>query len=148
MKQEYEELLNELCEKKRQQYHESQRAELTRRELCRAECVTFTKRFVERFPHLKRVAGFYGSAEPNVEFMNATEHWWCVEPDGTIVDPTFEQFRPGDYVYTVFDKTKHVVRLGRCMECGDEIYGLLDAKSSSVCSAECSDRLNAYYNSI
>lgn len=142
-----------MMEKKRRQYHPSDQPLVTRAELARAECNSWTMRFVEKFPHLKRVAGFYGAPEdvwlndPDEEIYR-TEHWWCVDTDGTIVDPTAEQFMHGDFVYTPFDEAKHRIKIGRCMECGDDIFGLKAEGPKSACSEECTERLTEYYNSI
>ncbi len=66
------------------------------------------------------------------------EHCWCVAPDGSIVDPTAEQFtgisgyeewQPGDEV-----------QVGRCMNCGTRIYEAvekLEGVRKSICSEEC-----------
>src|ERR1035437_1476152 len=113
MKPEYADFLTQLIEHERGCYHESQRDSLTPRDLVRARCGEFTQEFVEKFPHLKRVAGFVGGIE----------HWWCVDIDGAIVDPTAEQFH-GEPEYVPYIAAEHEVRLGRCMNCGDEIYGL------------------------
>src|ERR1035437_1692819 len=82
VKPEYEGFKTQLVEQVRASYHESQRDDTTPRDLVRARCDEFTQGFVEKFPHLKRVAGFVGG----------NEHWWCVDLDGTVVDPTAEQF--------------------------------------------------------
>lgn len=43
-------------------------------------------------------------------------HWWCVKPDGQIVDPTAKQFpSAGLGVYTPFDGVVE------CDECGKEM---------------------------
>lgn len=39
---------------------------------------------VEAFPELKRVRGHYHCPW----LSKAQPHWWCVDPDGNIVDPT------------------------------------------------------------
>lgn len=52
-------------------------------------------------------------------------HWWLVAPNGAIVDPTksqfplvldYEEWTPGDEV-----------RVGKCMECGEEIWAALES---------------------
>lgn len=147
MKPEYSAYLEELIEKELQHYHPTDRPNVTRPMVLRAKCQSFTVKFVEKFPHLQRVAGFYGNPDVDVENMQATEHFWCVDTDGSIVDPTAEQFRPGGS-YTVFDPDVHRIQIGRCMECGDYIYGLRKEGPKSACSADCLERLTAYYNSI
>jgi hypothetical protein len=143
MKLEYEEFLTELCEKKRRQYAPSCQERLTRADLVRAECNQFTREFVMKFPHLTRVPGFYGRV---IGDYHGTEHWWCVEPDGTIVDPTAAQFQPG-HTYTPLDENKHTIKIGRCMNCGDDIFGLKAQGPKSICSKECEHALEDYYES-
>lgn len=107
-------------------------------------CVEATREMVEAFPELRRVAGwccYSGGFEQ--------EHFWCVAPDGTIVDPTaaqfeniegYREFQPGDEV-----------RVGRCMNCGSGIYAavesLMDPRySRSACGSECERELLAGLN--
>lgn len=146
MKPEYAAYLDELIEAKRMHYAEGHRDTLDRATILYAECSNFTKKFVQRFPHLKRVAGFYCVEDDlnAVEMLPGTEHWWCVDVDGTIVDPTAEQFsQPGPYV--PLDEKVHFVRVGRCHNCGIDIYGLLSEAPQSVCSDECRDALTEAY---
>lgn len=64
-------------------------------------------------------------------------HWWCARPDGTILDPSKDQFPSrGAGVYTPFD--------GRviCAECGkemDEGEALFDSRYA-FCSVGCNMR--------
>lgn len=143
MKQEYQAYLAELLEEKRASYVNG--SELTAQELVYAACNSFTTKFVKKFPHLKRQAGFYGSGR--VAGSPGSEHWWCVDVDGTIVDPTAAQFLPGG-VYTPLDPSKHDVKLGRCMNCGADIYGKISDGSKCVCSQDCADALENYYNGL
>ncbi len=75
-------------------------------------------------------------------------HCWCVDPDGNIVDPTRSQFgfvseydpwKPGDEV-----------RVGKCLNCGNEIWeAVQDLDKSpirSVCGKKCEDEFEAYLN--
>lgn len=153
MKPEYAAFLDVLIEEQRQYYHASDRASVTRSQVVRAKCQSFTKRFVERFPHLTRIAGFYGAPEdvwlndPD-EQCYRTEHFWCVDVNGTIVDPTVEQFIRKDMAYTVLDPLKHKIQIGRCIECGEYIYGLRSEGNKCICSPECQKSAEIYYNSI
>ena len=47
-------------------------------------------------------------------------HWWLVDRDGAVVDPTASQF-PGIFEYDEWEPGKEV-RVGKCMECGEEIW--------------------------
>jgi hypothetical protein len=107
-------------------------------------CTTATKQMVEAFPELRRVAGF----------ANHREHFWCVAPDGEVIDPTVKQFfrsetemREFPVEYREFQPGDEV-RVGKCMNCGDPIYAqverLDDPKAHrSVCSDECESALIA-----
>ena len=82
------------------------------------------------FPELKKVRGHY----------NGISHWWCVDPDGNIVDPTAKQFSPGG-TYTEYHGPDPV---GKCINCGEWVWTM--EFSSSACSEECSKELEAEYN--
>lgn len=54
----------------------------------RYRCRELADKLVEQFPELRRAAGYYtplGETAP-------VAHWWCVAPDGSIVDPSAHQF--------------------------------------------------------
>lgn len=64
-------------------------------------------------------------------------HWWCVAPDGVIVDPTYPQFKipPSAKEYLFLDEqTAHLLPTGKCMNCGWEVW-----KKAAVCSEECAE---------
>lgn len=132
MKPEYEAYLYELIETKRREYPNDP----TDRQVLRARCSEFTKLFVEKFPHLKRVSGFYGEYDPEGVGLNE-EHWWCVDTDGSIVDPTVKQFTYVQSIYTEYNEDLHQVRLGRCMNCGEDIFGKISEGHKCICSDEC-----------
>jgi hypothetical protein len=74
-------------------------------------------------------------------------HVWCIDPDGNIVDPTRVQF-PGPIEYEPW-KPGDVVCVGRCMNCGDEIWSsvpdLETVQTERVCSDACDDDLRRQY---
>jgi hypothetical protein len=53
-------------------------------------CKQAVQRLVKADPSLTAVAGWYHDA-----LWGAREHWWTTREDGTIVDPTVEQFPTG-----------------------------------------------------
>lgn len=100
-----------------------------------AMCQEATAQMSKAFPELIRVPGYaYGS-----------EHWWMKTADGEIVDPTISQFGvnvpdPSRYVEW---NPRHLVRVGRCMECGNDIYRrveTLGVERLSICSKVCERR--------
>jgi hypothetical protein len=94
-------------------------------------CGDATEKMIEAFPELKRVRGYY----------DATEHWWCEAPDGTIIDPTYLQF--GDLCtgeYRALDETKPQPT-GYCPFCGGFTWG-----DKSLCgSDECKEEAEAQW---
>jgi hypothetical protein len=78
----------------------------------RGRCKEMSEAAIAADPTLTLVRGHYfcpiwRSDEP---------HWWCVQPDGAIVDPTREQFPSrGHGIYTPFDGVIP------CSECGKEM---------------------------
>ena len=104
----------------------------------RGLCASASMAMKAAFPELAIVRGFHCPGGP---------HWWLTAPDGTIVDPTASQFpKPG--AYRPF-RPGDIVQVGRCMNCGEEIYEKvqsLDGSPKCVCSPECALELDAEYN--
>src|SRR5512147_194408 len=53
----------------------------------RGKCREMAKQLCKADPTLRLVRGHYHCPE-----WGAQTHWWCVKPDGTIVDPSAAQF--------------------------------------------------------
>lgn len=109
--------------------------------LVRGHCQQFCEKFINQFPNLKMTPGFYLD----------NEHFWCYDETGFIIDPTVEQFggkflEPVENNYRVYNKETDIIRLGRCMNCGDEIFGIAAEGEKSVCSTDCQNDLEIYYN--
>lgn len=79
-------------------------------------CAEFTVDLVALFPELRRVPGYVRLANPDPGEKFEWTHWWCVAPDGSIVDPTRAQFGPGDLTYHTIDLGSPPT--GRCLHCG------------------------------
>lgn len=99
----------------------------------RGKCKELSEAAVLADPTLRLVRGHY-----HCPLWNKDEpHWWCVKPDGTIVDPTARQFpSKGLGIYTEFN--------GRiaCSECGKEVTedeALLES-NYAFCSSRCYGR--------
>ena|ERR1019366_3033477 len=98
----------------------------------RGLCGPATKEMVEAFPELKRAAGF----------ADGVEHFWCVAPDGEVVDPTGAQFGVCQIIeYSPF-KPGDEVRIGTCMECGSPILAAVDTLDNpnhhkTFCDKDC-----------
>lgn len=83
------------------------------------------------FPGLEVVRGYVLTAE-----WGRRGHWWCEDKDGEILDPTRGQFPTPFLTYE-----PHVegadVRLGKCMQCGTEIWGPEELGRATFCDAGC-----------
>lgn len=62
-------------------------AEVTNYMKYRGKCKEMSEALVAEDPSLRLAKGFYYAAG-----WGPQGHWWCVKPDGTIVDPTKLQF--------------------------------------------------------
>jgi hypothetical protein len=115
----------------------------TEANILQAQCYSFCEAFVEKFSHLTMVKGWYVAAEHNY-----TEHWWLIEKDGTVVDPTKGQFsiQTGEYVSHGSKRAKELelfAKIGRCPNCGGDIYEG-DEDFGGVCSDECAASYSEY----
>lgn len=100
----------------------------------RGKCAAATKAMAEVFPELRRTCGFVAAP------WGDDQHWWCVAPDGTVVDPTAEQFPyVGGYEEVDLANPHRRIPTGRCMHCAaDVFYG------DTFCSLECSQDTEEY----
>lgn len=95
------------------------------------------------FPELRIVKGHVYTT------WGKRAHWWLVTEQGDVVDPTAAQF-PNILEYEEW-RPGMEVRVGKCMNCGDEIWApvqTLDTlpPSKSICSPDCEDELNRAFN--
>ena len=104
----------------------------------RGRCVAASAEMRQAFSELTEVRGWYGQ----------TEHCWLTTPDGTIVDPTVAQF--GEPLPYRTWKPGDEVRVGRCLQCGDDIYRRVKAlggATESICGRECEEEFARVYES-
>jgi hypothetical protein len=97
------------------------------------QCQVAVRNMVLAFPELRAVAGHsYG-------VWGKRGHWWLVAPDGEIVDPTISQF-PGPIEYEEWVPGSEV-RVGKCMNCGEEIWERVEVleniQHKQMCSEAC-----------
>lgn len=120
----YRDFYNEILEEELSHYRQP-RETIDILYLLKGLCGLWSKKFQEKYPELKIQRGFY----------SGREHWWCVEPDGTIVDPTFLQFGqiPDSKKYKVLNPDTDEIQLGRCLNCGEYIYGLEKEGPQDLC---------------
>lgn len=80
-------------------------------------CAEVTLAMQQAFPELKRVRGHYYCA-----IWGQRAHWWLVAPDGSIVDPTKDQFpTKGTGFYEPWTEGAKEPT-GICMNCGEYCY--------------------------
>lgn len=94
-------------------------------------CAAATIEMVADFPELRRVRGHYHSQL----YTEPRPHWWCVDLDGEIVDPTARQFVDGGcgrYVEYTGEEP-----IGRCLNCGGPV--MPSCGYTHVCSENCRD---------
>jgi len=106
-------------------------------------CHDATNEMKTAFPELTVVPGHVETG-----IWGRRGHVWLTAPDGTIVDPTASQF-PAIFEYEPWTPDS-LVRLGKCMSCGEEIWGKVpslheDHGSKCVCSPECERELTAEF---
>lgn len=78
----------------------------------RGKCKELAEELVEKNPELTLVRGHYFCPIWNTD----EKHWWTVDKDGNVHDPTAEQFpSKGKGIYTPFDG------MLICEECGKKI---------------------------
>lgn len=100
------------------------------------KCESASREMVEAFPELTQVRGHVLCPEP----YGKRGHWWCETEDGTVIDPTAGQFTFGIFSYEEYVEGDEI-RLGKCMNCGDEIWGSPERGRPSVCSDSCGEDL-------
>lgn len=103
---------------------------------CRNQCAKYTEQMDKAFPELTRVRGHYYCA-----FQGERQHWWLIDEEGEVVDPTASQFpSKGIGFYDIWDETQEEPT-GKCPNCGDYCY-----KGRHVCSDSCEVSYIAYIN--
>lgn len=103
------------------------------------DCHEATTAMVTAFPELQQVRGHVICPAP----WGKRAHWWCVAPDGKIIDPTRAQFTAGVLAYEPYVEGDEV-RVGTCMNCGEAIWGDPQRASTDICSQRCYESYAAY----
>ncbi len=77
------------------------------------KCAEITLAMCKAFPELKRVRGHY------YDFVWAERaHWWCVDPNGIVIDPTAAQFPSKGLGFYDEHVKGDPEPTGKCMNCG------------------------------
>lgn len=106
---------------------------------CLGQCAEVTEAMQKAFPELTRVRGHFMCL-----VWGPRAHWWLVDPDGEIVDPTVAQFPTAGLAapsaYEPWDESEPEPT-GMCPNCGGYCYDGYD-----LCSDECERAYIAYLN--
>jgi hypothetical protein len=98
----------------------------------RGKCKEMSEALVAADPSLTLVRGHYYDAA-----WGEQPHWWCKKPDGTIVDPTKDQFpSKGNGDYVEFDGTVECANCGKQMTEDEAEF----ESNYAFCSYECHGR--------
>lgn len=98
------------------------------------QCGKATENMLAQFPELTRVRGHYYCS-----LWGEREHWWLLDPQGNIIDPTAIQFPShGHGVYQILDESLPQPT-GKCPNCGEYCYN-----NKTCCSERCSTEYRYY----
>jgi hypothetical protein len=106
------------------------------------QCNHISRKMQAAFPELRIARGAYDCPS-----WGRRLHWWLVTEDGTVVDPTAAQFPSGGlgrYEEWADDEVEERCPIGKCANCGDEIYKSDNAPCDMICSEECGRAYTAY----
>ena len=98
------------------------------------QCKEVSRKMAEVFPELKRIRGHYYCWA-----WGERAHWWLADANGTIIDPTAQQFPSkgkGEYVPWPEGALEPT---GMCPNCGDPCYD-----GNTCCSESCANAYVAY----
>ena len=102
------------------------------------QCREATEAMQAAFPELRRVRG-------HVYLWNTDKqppHWWLVDTEGEVVDPTAHQF-PTLLGYEPHDESRGEP-VGMCAECGGYIYPTDGWSDTTTCSERCFESYTRY----
>jgi hypothetical protein len=113
---------------------------MTDYEKFRGKCKPLSEQAVAADPTLRLVRGHYHCPD-----WGPQAHWWCERPDGTIVDPTVDQF-PTKGVGAEYVEFSGMVE---CSECGKEVpeaeAEIAGNGHYAFCSGKCHARFVGVY---
>lgn len=104
-------------------------------------CQEATARMQSIFPELKRCKGLADVEEPLGLPPTRTPHWWLVDSNNEIIDPTAHQYPTRILKYEKCDDSKGTPT-GRCPNCGGLCYN-----GEYICSIKCCEEYAAYLDS-
>jgi hypothetical protein len=102
------------------------------------KCKEVTDKMKEVFPELQQIRGHY-----YCHTWGERAHWWLTDEDGTIIDPTKEQFPSkgnGPYEPWIEGSPEPT---GKCPNCGELIY-----HGGYTCNESCHNAYVSYCTSF
>ena len=103
------------------------------------ECKNYSEKMLIQFPELKLIRGHYLCG-----VWGEREHWWLMDEDNNIIDPTAAQFpTKGHCVYRPWDESCEEP-IGKCINCGGYVFS--GEFGTEMCSKKCADEYMAYLN--
>ena len=103
-------------------------------------CVELTVAMAAEFPELTRTRGHY-----LCPIWGDREHWWLVDTNNTIVDPTDAQFPSLGHGENVSWEEGNEEPVGKCGNCGGYSYPS-QGGNSSFCGDDCAGSYENYLN--
>jgi len=102
-------------------------------------CIYYSELMTLDFPELKVVRGYY---EDIINGM--IPHWWLVDEEGDIVDPTHSQLNGLciKELYHEYDESQDKPT-GKCKNCGEFCYD-----NNMVCSDKCKNEFLEHLNGV
>lgn len=79
------------------------------------KCAEATLTLVATFPELRRVRGHV------MVGVHLRPHWWCVTPEGGVVDPTAHQWPHAPVFYAALPDDAEDPH-GKCLHCGELLF--------------------------
>jgi hypothetical protein len=101
----------------------------------RGNCRCLSGLMTEWFPELRQVNGLY-----HCPVLGKQPHWWCVDKDENVIDPTVHQF-PSGIKGVVLPRRMAILMYeeasftGLCPECGADTFN-----DAVYCSMSCLDK--------
>lgn len=96
----------------------------------RGKCKALAEETIKKDSFLRLVRGYY-----HCPMWGKQAHWWCVRPDGTIVDPTVNQF-PTKGVGAEYEEFDGNIECEYCQNVVHEIEAYF-YEHHAYCSYEC-----------
>jgi hypothetical protein len=100
----------------------------------RGKCTEFSKMMCNEYPELTFQHGYY-----YCPIWREQEHSWTITPNGSIVDPTKDQF-PSKGIGTYAPLEEEDWPIGKCMNCGRPCFSK-NGGTAHTCSELCTIEL-------